>query len=46
MLICIETHRTYDFPGGGGALSPLDRHLHIFQGTTVGTPEYINLLNF
>ena len=48
MLICIETHRTYDFPGGGGGgpLSPLDPHLHIFQGTTVGTPVYINLLNF
>ena len=30
MLICIETHRTYDFLGGGGSrppIPPLDPHL-------------------
>ena len=35
MLICIETQRTYDFPGGGGPdpLSlPLDRHMVTASG--------------
>ena len=34
MLICIETHRTCDFPGGGGFGPPiptLDPHLVNFR---------------
>ena len=26
MLICLETHRTCDFPGGGGGQDPLPPH--------------------
>ena len=30
MLVCIETHRTCDFPGGPDPLSPpLDPHLDV-----------------